>query len=128
MITYVHLSSDKTTLIIDVNTESALTIQLEGDVIMSTYDNKIEYRFTETKYRIVLIQDSLSTSNHTFGRIEIYSDSMSYCDSYENEPDDDVLNTMEGILSKAIDLYKQRRLQKISNKTKQNKTTDNLNL
>ena len=110
MITYVHLSSDKTTLIIDVNTESALTIQLEGDVIMSTYDNKIEYRFTETKYRIVLIQDSLSTSNHTFGRIEIYSDSMSYCDSYENEPDDDVLNTMEGILSKAIDLYKQIRL------------------
>jgi hypothetical protein len=110
MITYIRLSADKNYLIIDVNTESALTIQLEGDVVISTYDNKIEYRFTETKCRIVLIQDSLSTSNHTFGRMEIYSDSMSYCDSYENEPDDDVLNTMEGILSKAIDLYKQERL------------------
>jgi hypothetical protein len=110
MITYVRLSSDKTYLIIDVNTESALTIQLRGDVIMSTYDDKIEYRFTETKYRIVLIQDSLSTINNTFGRMEIHSDSMSYCDSYADEVYDNVLINMEDMLSKAINLYKQERL------------------
>lgn len=106
MITYISLSSDKKYLIIDVNTESALKIQLEGDVTVLTSDNKIEYIITETKCRLILIQDEFSTSECTTGQMVIYSENMSYIDRYEDYGPD----TTGVMLAKAIDLYKQERL------------------
>ena len=104
MITYISLSSDKKYLCIDVNTENCLKIHLDGDVIMSTHDNKTEYKITETKCRIVLIKDTTySTNDLIIGQMEIHSDSMSFTDRYE----DSESCTTEGMLSNAIDLYKQ---------------------
>jgi hypothetical protein len=102
MITYISLSSDKKYLSIDVNTESALRIQLKGDVIMSTYDNKIEYIITETKCRIIFTKDvTYSTDDCIIGQMEIHSDGITFIDRYEDDPN----CTIEGLLSKAIDLY-----------------------
>jgi len=104
MITYISLSPDKKYLCIDVNTEQSLKINLKGDVIMSTYDNKIEYRITETKCKIILIKDvTYSTDDLIIGQMEIHSDSMLFIDRYE----DCESNTTESMLSNAIDLYKQ---------------------
>ena len=102
MITYISLSSDKKYLSIDVNTESVLKIRVKGDVIMSKYDNKIEYIIPETKCRIILIKDvTYSTDDCTIGQIEIHSDGMTFIDRYEDDSD----STTEGLLSNAIDLY-----------------------
>jgi hypothetical protein len=102
MITYINLSSDKKYLSIDINTESALIIQLRGDVIMKKYDNKTEYIITETKCRIIFTKDiTYSTDDCIIGEMEIHSDSMTFIDRYEDNPD----CTMEGLFSKAIDLY-----------------------
>jgi hypothetical protein len=103
MITYISLSSDKKYLNIDVNVEPALKIHLEGDVIISTYDNKIEYRITGTNCRIILTKDiAYSTNECTIGQMEIHSDSISYIDRYE---DYDAPNATEAMLSDAIDKY-----------------------
>ena len=104
MITYISLSSDKKYLSIDVDTESKLKIHLDGDVIMSTYENKIEYTITKTKCRIILIKDTTySTDDCIIGQMEIHSDSMLFTDRYEDSESE----TTEGMLSNAIDLYKQ---------------------
>jgi len=104
MITYISLSSDKKYLSIDINTESTLKIYLNGDVIIKKYDNKIEYLITETKCKIILIQDTTySTANCIIGQLEIQSDTISYIDRYE----DDASSTTEDMLSNAIELYKQ---------------------
>ena len=102
MITYISLSSDKKYISIDVSTESVLKIYLEGDVIMSTYENKIEYIITETKCRIIFIKDiTYSTDDCIIGKMEIHSNGMTFIDRYEDEPG----CTIEGLFSKAIDLY-----------------------
>lgn len=102
MITYISLSSDNKYLSIDINTESALRIQLKGDVIIKKYDNKTEYIITETKCRIIFTKDiTYSTDDCIIGEIEIQSDGMTFFDRYEDGPD----CTMEGLFSKAIDLY-----------------------
>jgi hypothetical protein len=104
MITYISLSSDKKYLSIDIDTESKLKIHLEGDVIMKKYDNKTEYIITETKCRIILIQDLIySTEDCIIGDMEIHSDGMTFIDRYEDGSD----CSMESLLSEAIDLYKQ---------------------
>jgi len=103
MITYISLSSDKKYISIDVNTESVLKIYLEGDVIMSTYDNKIEYIITETKCRIIFIKDiTYSTDDCIIGQMEIHSNGMTFIDRYEDVSGS---TTTEGLFSKAIDLY-----------------------
>ena len=112
MITYIRLSEDKKYLSIDVDTESALKIHLKGDVIMSISDNKIEYIITETKCKIILIKDIMySTGNRTIGQMEIHSDGMSFIDRYEDYAEDggSVIDTMAGLLTRAINLYKQER-------------------
>ena len=105
MITYVSLSLDKKYISIDVDTIPILKIHLKGDVIMSRSDNKIEYTFTETKCRIILIKDVIySTGNCIIGNMEIHSDNISFVDRYEDYPPD---STIESLLSNVIDLYKQ---------------------
>ena len=111
MITYVSLSLDKKYISIDVDTIPILKIHLDGDVIMSTSDNRIEYRFTETKCRIILIKDvTYSTDDCIIGQMEIHSDNMSFVDRYEDYTTD---STIESLLSNIIDLYKQERLNKM---------------
>jgi len=104
MITYIKLSSDNKYLSIDIDVESKLKIQLKGDVIMKKYDNKTEYIITETKCRIIFTKDiTYSTDDCIIGDMEIHSDGMTFIDRYEDGPD----CSMEGLFSKAIDLYKQ---------------------
>jgi hypothetical protein len=112
MITYISLSSDKKYLSIDVDTITILKIHLKGDVIMSTSDDRIEYIVTDTNCRIILTRDKIHAGQCTQGNIEIHSDSMSYIDNTEDhaEDDGDVINTIAGLLARAIDLYKQERL------------------
>jgi hypothetical protein len=110
MITYITLSSDKKYLNIDVDTVTALKIQLEGDVIISKYDNKIEYRITGTNCKIIIVKDIAYSNNYcVIGQVEIHSDSISFIDRYEDyaEYEGADINTL---LTKAIDLYKQEGL------------------
>ena len=103
MITYISLSSDKKYLSIDIDTESKLKIHLKGDMIMKKYDNKTEYIITETKCRIIFIQDiTYSTDDCIIGQMEIHSNGMTFIDRYEDVSGS---TTTEGLFSKAIDLY-----------------------
>ena len=89
---------------------SALKIQLEGDVLISTYDNKIEYRITGTNCRIILVKDiAYSTNDYIIGQMEIHSNGMSFIDRYEDDVGGEGgdINTQAGLLARAIDLYKQ---------------------
>ena len=99
-VTCISLSSDKKYLEVHIYTEYVLKIRLDGDIIVTVHEDKLEYEIAESRCKIT---HETTRPEGWIREMNIEGDTFSYKTNYED-------NSLEEILANVVNTYKESRL------------------